>query len=239
MRLSLRGVARMRAGFVSSRPSRHRYRKKVRSPASFRAEDDLRQAPAVQLREKAADREVVGVLGARLPPELAAEVVGELPEVLAVGPDRVGGGVPLALEVTEEGGGRGLHGLAGRRGRLRRGLGRAAAGSGRGSRGRGGPWQGASSTCPGRAAGARAGGRTRCSWAGSARGRCGRCSGRGRRARSSPGRRGAPRPARGTTAPTARRGGRRPPTRRSPRRPTSARRRRAPSSAASRRWARG
>ena len=69
----------------------------------------LREPAPVQLGEEAADREVVGVLGARLPAELAAQVLGELREVLAVGPDRVRRGVPLELQVAEEGRGRGPH----------------------------------------------------------------------------------------------------------------------------------
>ena len=66
---------------------------------------------------------------------------------------------------------------------------RARGGSARGSRGPGGPWPGACGSCRGSSPAGRAGGRRRCSWAGSAGDRSARCSGRAR-----PGRcpRGAP-----------------------------------------------
>ena len=54
-----------RAGFASSRPSRHRKRKKVRRPASLRAEDDFFSPRRWSSREEAADQQVVGVLGTR------------------------------------------------------------------------------------------------------------------------------------------------------------------------------
>jgi len=56
----------------------------------------------VQLREEAAQQQVVDIGRPRRATELALKVDRELAEVLRVGADRVGRGVALALEVAEE-----------------------------------------------------------------------------------------------------------------------------------------
>ena len=54
--------------------------------------------------QERADEEVVDVPGPGLEPELRAQVGDELLEIVEVGPDRVGGGVALPLQVAAEGG---------------------------------------------------------------------------------------------------------------------------------------
>jgi hypothetical protein len=63
----------------------------------------------MELRQEAAQQQVVDLLRARRAAELPLEVGGELREVLAVGANRARRRVALALEVSNERGDLGLH----------------------------------------------------------------------------------------------------------------------------------
>ncbi len=63
----------------------------------------------MKLGQEAADQQVVDVLRSRVSPELAAQVLGELLQVLGVGSQRVCGGVALVFEMTQERGDGALH----------------------------------------------------------------------------------------------------------------------------------